>query len=128
MGRLRQCQVPRQYVGVIGSRISLSPQDVIDVVSGWLRQGGAKSHNTETGRYLNCILCRLSWSLTHGRAGVGTAWTGWQSGTNQALGPHKRLAEVGCRGVQLPVLTASKPTGSSFILSHSVDGFAPGRN
>lgn len=30
------------------------------------------------------------------------------------LGPRKRLAELCCRGVQVPVLT----TGSSFILSH----------
>lgn len=42
----------------------------------------------------------------------------WQSPCQAALGPCKRLAELGCRGVQVPVLTASKPNGSSFILSH----------
>lgn len=36
----------------------------------------------------------------------------------EALGPRKRLAEVGYRGVQVPVFDCIKPNGSSFILSH----------
>lgn len=35
-----------------------------------------------------------------------------------ALGPRKRLAEVGYRGVQVAVFDCIKPNGSSFILSH----------
>lgn len=53
--------------GVMGLRLSVSLAYRIEVVSLWLRKGGAKSHNSETAGW-HCASCCRGWRLAQVQA------------------------------------------------------------